>query len=465
MRDTRQRGSMDSGAGKSALTQQVQPVIARKVGGETLVARLEAATDGAHGKAAQPATSADGATAAARSPRTPAEAARLARTGTRIELPYRAEIEAQLGRDLSNVEVYVGPAAVEACAALGAEAFTVGHTIAFASPHPPKTTVMHEITHVLQQGGDQAKVDVPGDVGVTAPGGAEEHEAEAAEAAGPAKAEPAAPAQGGPPTAARKPALAMKPGKDAYCKTTATFELVAKKGGSSQGKLPAGSLVQVTALDGTGFDVMVMSGGALTGKTGYLPDGALTEAQGIIGNQVFNQGRLGGELDGTGTKINCLGHASGEKRAAYITNGTTEDMLKGLGFTCIVGDSTVLAPYIKAGKYAMMVYMYMYKSSWREPDDQALSYADLAKKYGWSTSSWQQPNVYFGPKGEDRPIDYHALDYNAKTKKWEWVANNRPREKPPDYNVDSKGTEPAALNPDDYFGSSGQVLVSIACYK
>lgn len=140
-------------------------------------------------------------------------------------------------------------------------------------------------------------------------------------------------------------------------------------------------------------------------------------------------------------------------------------MLKGLGFTCIVGDSTVLAPYIKAGKYAMMVYMYMYKSSWREPADQALSYGDLAKKYGWSTSSWQQPNIYFGPKGEDQPIDYHALDYNAKTKKWEWVANNRARERPPDYDVDSKGTEPAALNPDDYFGGSGQVLVSIACYK
>jgi hypothetical protein len=463
MREPRQRGSMDSGAGKSTLTQQVQPVIARKVGGETLVARL-GATDGAPGKAAQPAAAADGA-APAQSPRTPAEAAKLARTGMRIDLPYRAEIEAQLGRDLSNVEVYVGPAAVEACAALGAEAFTVGHTIAFASAHPPKTTVMHEITHVLQQGGDQAKIDVPGDVGVTAPGGAEEHEAEAAESAGPAGAERAAPAHGGPPKAAMKPALAMKPGKDAYCKTTASFELVAKKGGSSQGKLPAGSLVQVTALDGKGFDVVVKSGGALTGLTGYLPDGALTEAQGIIGNQVFNQGRLGGDLDGSGTKINCLGHASGEKRAAYIRNGTTEDMLKGLGFTCIVGDSTVLAPYIKAGKYAMMVYMYMYKSSWREPADQPLSYGDLAKKYGWSTSSWQQPNIYFGPKGEDQPIDYHALDYNAKTKKWEWVANNRARERPPDYDVDSKGTEPAALNPDDYFGGSGQVLVAIACYK
>jgi hypothetical protein len=445
--------------GKSTLAQQVQPVVARKVGGETLVARLGAATDPAHGTSAQPEAHAAGAVPAAQSPRTPAEAAKLARTGTRIDLPYRSEIEAKLGRDLSNVEVYVGPAAVEACAALGAEAFTVGHMIAFASPQPPQTTVMHEITHVLQQGGDRAKVDVPGDVGVTTPGGAEEHEAEAAESG------PAAPAQDAPPKAAMKPVLAMKPGKDAYCKTTATFELVAKKGGSSQGKLPAGSLVQVTALDGTGFDVLVMSAGALVGKTGYLPDGALTEAQGIIGNQVFNQGRLGGELDGTGTKINCLGHASGQKRAAYITNGTTEDMLKGLGFTCIVGDSSALAPFIKAGKYAMMVYMYMYKPSWREAADQPLSFAELAKKYSWSTGSWQQPNVYFGPASEDRPIDYHALDYNAKTKKWEWVANNRPRDKPPDYDVDSKGTEPAALNPDDYFGGSGQVLVSIACYK
>jgi hypothetical protein len=186
--------------------------------------------------------------------------------------------------------------------------------------------------------------------------------------------------------------------------------------------------VQVTALDGTGYDVVVKSAGSWAGKTGYLPDGALVEAQGIIGNQVFNEGRLGGELDGTDTKINCLGHASGQKRAAYITNGTTEDMLKGLGFTCIVGDSTVLAPYIKKGKYAMMVYMYMYKPSWRSHDDQGLPFSGLAAKYGWTTDSWKQPNVYFGPNGEDRPIDYHALDYNAKTKKWEWVAQNRERE-------------------------------------
>jgi hypothetical protein len=140
-------------------------------------------------------------------------------------------------------------------------------------------------------------------------------------------------------------------------------------------------------------------------------------------------------------------------------------MLKGLGFTCIVGDSTVLAPYLKQGKYAMMVYMYMYKPSWRAEDEQALSFDELKKKYGWSAASWKSPNVYYGPKGEDHPIDYHALDYNAKTKKWEWVARNRERDHAPTYEVDSKGDEPAALNPDEYFGGSGQVLVSIACYK
>ena len=392
-------------------------------------------------------------------PRTPAEAARLARTGTRIDLPFRGELEAQLHRDLSQVEAYVGPPATEACAALSAEAFTAGSMIAFTTPTPPKATVIHEVTHVLQQGGDRAKVDVPSDLAMTTPGGAAEHEAATAEHAS----APAADAGG--PAAADGPQLAMKPSKDSFCKTTATFELVGTKGGASQGKLPGGSLVQVTGLDGSGYNIAVKSAGAWAGKTGYLPDGALVEAQGIIGTQVFNEGRLGGTLDGTGTKINCLGHASGQKRAAYITNGSTEDMLKGLGFTCIVGDSSALAPFIKQGKYAMMVYMYMYKSSWRAPDDQALSFGDLAKKYGWSTGSWKQPNVYFGPKGEDQPIDYHALDYNAKTKKWEWVANHRDRDKPPDYEVDSKGTEPAALNPDDYFGGSGQVLVSIACYK
>jgi len=408
--------------------------------------------------------------------------------GAPLPAEARTSLEAGFGEDLGAVRVHHNARAGVLADQVAAHAVTIGDDVAFApgAYRPESATGMallaHEVVHTLQQRGADGPI-----VGFGEP--AQEREADEGARAALAWAyagdekrpwwrpgglrlqrcgkEEVAPPQEVPAVDPERVALvlAAKPMlEDSYCKTTATFDLVDKKGGTSQGKLPDGTLVQVTALQGTGYDIVVKSG-AWAGKTGYLPNGALTEAQGVIGDQVFNEGRLGGTLDDTGTMINCLGHASGQKRAAYITNGTTEDMLKGLGFTCEVGDSTVLAPKIKAGKYAMMVYMYIYKPSWREAAEQGLSYAEVAKKYGWSTDSWRQPDVYFGPNGEDRPIDYHALDYNAKTKRWEWVANNRQRERAPDYDVDSDDTNPATLNPDDYFGSSGQVLVSIACYK
>lgn len=390
-------------------------------------------------------------------PRTPAEALQRARQGTRIALPFRAELEQRFERDFGEVEVFVGPAATEACAAVGAEAFTVGNVIVLSTAAPSRELVAHELTHVVQAGGDGGASSPPADLAIGAAGSAEEQEADGV-AAGTFDPAMAGGARGAGAT------MALKPAKDSYCTTTGAFFLVDRPGGTTLGKLPKGALVKVTALNGKGYDVAVLGTGALTGARGYLPDGAIGEAQGIIGDTVFNQGRIGGTLDGSGTKINCLGHASGERRAAYITNGTTKDMLEGLGFTCAVGDSSLLTPQIRAGKYCMMVYMYMYKDAWRDVADQGLSFSALASKYGWSTASWEQPDVYFGPKGEDRPIDYHALNYNPKTKSWEWVANNRLRERPPDYDVDSKGTEPAAANPDAYFPGA-QVLVSIACYK
>lgn len=471
--DQRRGESAGPVPGKSTLSQQLAPKAAAAgvaPGKATQLARqaeakppaAAAAGPGAAGPAAPPTQGSEPSAGerldAQPAPTTPAETAALARTGTRITLPFQSEMERQFERDFSHLEVYAGAPAAEACAALRAEAFTVGSMIVFASPTPTLETVRHELAHVCQQGGDRGPVAAAGDLAVTEPGGAEEREAEAIEAGDfdPAAAGLAPPEQ---------PTIATKPVKDNFCTTTAEFFLVDKLGGKTLGKLPKGALVKVTAVQSAGYDLVVVSSGALSGTAGYLPDGAIVEAQGIVGRQVFNQGRLGGEVDTTNTRINCLGHASGQRRAAYITNGTTKDMLEGLGFTCQVGDSSVLAPHIKAGKYAMMVYMYMYKDAWREPADQGLSFAELATKYGWSPASWEQPNVYFGPNSEDRPIDYHALNYNAKAKHWEWVANLRERDRPPDYDVDTKGTEPAAANPDAYFGGSGQVLVSIACYK
>lgn len=178
MRDRRVRGTSSTEGrasehrepGKTTLTQQLQrrTVAAPKVGAESLVSGLAGGmgtpqpagtgTQLERGTGADP--SGTGPTA-----RNPADAAKLAKTGTRIELPYRADLEVQLHRDLSNVEVYIG--------------------------------------------------HVPGDLGVSSPGSAEEHEATAAETGTieGAHAAPTAPAH-----AATKPMLALKPSKDSFCK-------------------------------------------------------------------------------------------------------------------------------------------------------------------------------------------------------------------------------------------------------
>lgn len=67
-------------------------------------------------------------------------------------LPERARAEELLGTDLSAVVAHTDAAAAQACRALGAEAFTLGHHIAFRDPAPPLATVLHEAVHAIQQG-------------------------------------------------------------------------------------------------------------------------------------------------------------------------------------------------------------------------------------------------------------------------------------------------------------------------
>ena len=73
--------------------------------------------------------------------------------------------------------------------------------------------------------------------------------------------------------------------------------------------------------------------------------------------------------------------------------------------------------------------------------------------------------VFRSSTGTRQPIDYHALTYNYGTKKWGWVAHFKPKKSDLTYDLDSLGTEPAAGNPDLYFASADQVLVSITCFK
>jgi hypothetical protein len=112
--------------------------------------------------------------------------------GAPMELPYRAEVEAKLGRPMKNVRCYGGPEAKEACAMVGARAFTVGNVIVFAEP-PALDVVLHEAVHVVQQGGDQVDVRAGASLPMATPGDASEREAH--KVAGEAMSGGSAPAQ------------------------------------------------------------------------------------------------------------------------------------------------------------------------------------------------------------------------------------------------------------------------------
>ncbi len=79
-------------------------------------------------------------------------ALRGAQAGQRVPLPHREDVERRLGRDLSMIDARTGSTASEACNRVGAQAFAFGHLTVFARPDPPVSTVLHEVTHALQQG-------------------------------------------------------------------------------------------------------------------------------------------------------------------------------------------------------------------------------------------------------------------------------------------------------------------------
>jgi len=92
------------------------------------------------------------------------------------EIPYRAEMEAAFGQDFGGVKAATGESA--AMGAIGARAAASGEKVAFADASPDKSTVAHEMTHVVQErqsggGGVQARS------AVSSPGQASEREADA----------------------------------------------------------------------------------------------------------------------------------------------------------------------------------------------------------------------------------------------------------------------------------------------
>ncbi|HWO22612.1 MAG TPA: DUF4157 domain-containing protein [Kofleriaceae bacterium] len=74
------------------------------------------------------------------------------REGRRLALPFMDEIEQHFGTSFDFVEAYTGPAAELACQALSASAFVVQNLIVLADPSPQRDLLLHELTHVVQQG-------------------------------------------------------------------------------------------------------------------------------------------------------------------------------------------------------------------------------------------------------------------------------------------------------------------------
>ncbi|WP_122073228.1 DUF4157 domain-containing protein [Pseudophaeobacter sp. EL27] len=74
--------------------------------------------------------------------------------GKKLPSDLRKGLEAHFGSKLSKVKVHIGGNAKDLCKELRAKAFTIGNDVYFARPASAKNTdlLVHELTHVLQQG-------------------------------------------------------------------------------------------------------------------------------------------------------------------------------------------------------------------------------------------------------------------------------------------------------------------------
>ncbi|MFJ4503035.1 DUF4157 domain-containing protein [Streptomyces sp. NPDC088864] len=71
--------------------------------------------------------------------------------GRPLEASLRAEMEARLGADFSDVRVHDDSAARASAAEVGARAYTSGHHVVIGEGGADKHTLAHELTHVIQQ--------------------------------------------------------------------------------------------------------------------------------------------------------------------------------------------------------------------------------------------------------------------------------------------------------------------------
>jgi hypothetical protein len=104
--------------------------------------------------------------------------------GRPLEPDVREDMEARLGHDFSDVRVHDDSAAAESAKAVNAHAYTVGSNVVFQrnmfdpSTSAGKTTLAHELTHVVQQrNGPVDGTSAPGGIKVSDPSDRFEQEA------------------------------------------------------------------------------------------------------------------------------------------------------------------------------------------------------------------------------------------------------------------------------------------------
>jgi Domain of unknown function (DUF4157) len=82
-------------------------------------------------------------------------------SGSNMDRPTQSFMESRFGTDFSNVKIHTGDNAIQMSQELNAQAFTVGSDIYFnngkynPSSESGKHLLAHELTHTVQQGGDQ----------------------------------------------------------------------------------------------------------------------------------------------------------------------------------------------------------------------------------------------------------------------------------------------------------------------
>lgn len=81
----------------------------------------------------------------------------IASGGSPLEPAVRADMESRLGHDFGEVKVHTDAAAHDSATSVGAHAYTVGNNVVFQrdaydpASHAGRTTLAHELTHVVQQ--------------------------------------------------------------------------------------------------------------------------------------------------------------------------------------------------------------------------------------------------------------------------------------------------------------------------